>query len=595
MLRALFVFLFALLFSRRIENPESSTSAAREKDGSIQQNSYPSLFVVGMDLSQVAGAALLRSRLGELPMRNYTVTLFLEELESRDLLSVGVLPADPLLDPAAGHAPFHPPKEAPPTHHPGRSSGGITPLNPNWYTPDQIRSAYGFNQVSLTGAGQTIAIIDVYNDPNIFNDANVFSAQFGLPQLTPQTFIKLNEYGNSNGPFPATNSAWSSEISLDVEWAHAIAPQANIVLVEANSESTSDVFQAMLTAQNYVGVTDSRTGKLDPVTVVSMSWGYNESNRYMQSNMTTYDKNYLSPSRPITFVAATLDNGSRYGVYWPAISPNVVGVGGTVLTLNSSGGYGSETGWSYSTGGISKYEVRPTYQNLVPYGLTALPANRMNPDVSYAATNFAAYDTVGTYHGWFQAGGTSAGTPQWAGLIALVDQGREEIGGQPLNSTQTLQTLYHFAGSQYFHDITSGSNGAYTAGPGYDLVTGIGTPIANNLIPAMIGYVPPASLAASTVSPAAESPDKGSPPLLKGEMTSIEPPSALQFSSNGALLDLLPATEGPTQNVPDNPMSPVDQFWVAYGNWLGNNSFGHRDATTVAGLSARFYLHRADE
>ncbi len=520
-------------------------------------------------------------------MRNYTVKLFLEELESRELLSVGVLPADPLLDPAAGHAPFHPPKEAPPTNHPGRSSGGTTPLNPNWYTPDQIRSAYGFNQVSLTGTGQTIAIIDVYNDPNIFNDANVFSAQFGLPQLTPQTFIKLNEYGNSNGPFPATNSAWSSEISLDVEWAHAIAPQAKIVLVEANSESTSDVFQAMLTARSYSGVT-----------VVSMSWGYNESNADMRSRMATYDSTYLTTPAghtPITFVAATLDSGSRYGVFWPAISPNVVGVGGTVLTLNSSGGYGSETGWSYSTGGISKYEVRPSYQNLVPYGLAALPANRMNPDVSYAATNFAAYDTVGTYHGWFQAGGTSAGTPQWAGLIALVDQGRVTSGRLPLNSTQTLQTLYQFAGPQYFHDITSGSNGAYTAGPGYDLVTGIGTPIANNLIPAMMGYVPTASLASSTVSPAAESQDKESSPLQKGEMTSIESPSVLQFSSNGASLDLLPATEGPTQSVPDNAMSPVDQFWVAYGNWLGNNSFGHHDATTVAGLSARFYLHRTDE
>ena len=267
---------------------------------------------------------------------------------------------------------------------------------------------------NTAGKGQTIAIIDVYDDPNILSDANTFSNQFGLPQFNTgqansPTFVKLNENGQNitsepkGVPHPQTNSAWSSEISLDVESAHAIAPQANIVLIEANSESTSDVFKAMNVARNYAGVD-----------VVSMSWGYNESNL---PGIQGDDSQYLTTPTghtPITFVAATLDNGSRYGVFWPAISPNVVGVGGTVLTLKN-GGYGSETGWSYSTGGISKYETQPSYQNGV---VTQSATMRTNPDVSYAATNFAAYDTVGTYHGWFQAGGTSAGTPQWAGLIA---------------------------------------------------------------------------------------------------------------------------------------------------------------------------------
>src|SRR6185437_8852202 len=442
-------------------------------------------------------------------MKRDRIRLVLEELECRALLSASVVPVEPMLGSEATHDALHAakhvssehqtPKAIPAIHSQakqGRTSSSPTALNPAWFTPDQIRQAYGFSQVpafndpnipndynNTAGKGQTIAIVDVYDDPNILSDANVFSRQFGLPQFNTgqtnsPTFVKLNENNQeitnepAGVPHPQTNSAWSSEISLDVEWAHAIAPQANIVLVEANSSSTSDVFKAMDTARNYPGVS-----------VVSMSWGYWEGANYMRSNMPGDDAAHLpiptpsNPVAPITYVAATLDNGSspyENNVYWPAISPNVVGVGGTVLTLKN-GGYGSETGWAYSTGGISKYEPEPGYQNKV------LPQSTMrgNPDVSYAATNFAAYDTVGTYHGWFQAGGTSAGTPQWAALIALAAQER----GAPLNSTQTLDALYQLAGNRSdFNDILTGSNGAYQAGTGYDLVTGLGTPVANQLI-----------------------------------------------------------------------------------------------------------------
>lgn len=566
-------------------------------------------------------------------MSKRIVTLFLEELESRDLLSVGALPADPPLDPAAGHAPLHAPKEVPPKHHPGGSSGGSsTPLNPDWFMPDQIRAAYGFDQIpkvnstTIDGAGQTIAIIDVYDDPNILSDANTFSSQFGLPQFNQKsnpegthspTFIKLNEDGQdiTNVPsdselVPRTNSAWSSEISLDVEWAHAIAPQANIVLIEANSESTSDVFQAMSLAQ---GPLEDSSGDSYVANVVSMSWGYNESNSFMGSYMTGYDSTYLPPDHHITFVAATLDNGSHFGVYWPAISPNVVGVGGTVLKLNASGGYGSETGWSKSTGGISKYEPRPSYQDgIVPFGFTTTPTNRMNPDVAYAATNFAAYDTVGTYRGWFQAGGTSAGTPQWAGLIALADQERVVSHKQPLNSTETLTGLYQLANLQfdnpdsysYFHDITAGNNG-YRAGTGYDLVTGIGTPIANNLIPALANYSSLHPAAPSTVSPPAATttallPAIVPPAAVPPEVASFANPGGQQvnpllpgvlLSSDGAMLGHWSMTEGARQYGLDNQASPIDQFWVAYANWLGNDSSWQRDAMTAAGLTARSYFH----
>jgi subtilase family serine protease len=447
-------------------------------------------------------------------MKRKKTLLILEELECRDLLSAGILPTQPLLA-LARDVSLHAAQEAAAWHHATDAVAGIlltaiknqpasrfSSLNPAWYTPAQIQQAYGFSAVpglasnynNTAGKGQTIAIIDVYDDPNILSDTNTFSSKFGLPQFNQTgnanspTFTKLNENGQNitsepkGVPHPQLNSAWTTEISLDVEWAHAIAPQANIVLVEANSESTSDVFKAMQTAETYPGVN-----------VVSMSWGYNESSSFMQSNLAAYDAKYLT-TPGVTFVAATLDNGSRYGVFWPAISPNVVGVGGTILTLNSSGGYGGETGWSYSTGGISKYETQPSYQKGV---VTQSNTMRGNPDVSYAAANFAVYDTAGGYNGWYAASGTSAGTPQWAALIALVDQERLASGLPSLGSAQTLDALYQLAGQQfnsapgtyaYFHDITSGSNGAYKAGTGYDLVTGLGTPVANQLIPALASY-----------------------------------------------------------------------------------------------------------
>ncbi len=396
-------------------------------------------------------------------MTRARIRLILEELECRDLLSASILPVEPLLGPPAPHDSLHAAKQLPPEQQSaqalpgihlqpakGSSPAGISGLNPAWFTPDQIRQAYGFNQVpafaadynNTAGKGQTIAIVDVYDDPNILSDANTFSNQFGLPnfntgQANSPTFLKLNESGQNitSEPkgisHPQTNSSWSSEISLDVEWAHAIAPQANIVLVEANSTSTSDVFKAMQTAQTYGPVTDS-SGQKDPVSVVSMSWGYWEGASNMASNMSTYDSKYLTTPAghtPITFVAATLDNGSspyEYNVYWPAISPKVLAVGGTNLTTDAAGNYGGETAWKYSTGGISKYEAQPSYQNGI---VTQNTTMRTNPDVAYAASGFATYDTVGGYTGWFNASGTSAGTPQWAALVALADQ--ELRGEQP--------------------------------------------------------------------------------------------------------------------------------------------------------------------
>jgi hypothetical protein len=394
----------------------------------------------------------------------------LERLEARELLST----ATPLYviestqQEAAALASKNHPASPPASAPPG-------------YSPSQISQAYGFNQISFptangtvqgNGSGQTIAIVDAYNDPNIYSNLKTFDSQFGLanPNFTVlnqsgQT-ISSNGVSNSKVTPPANNSSWAVEEALDVEWAHAMAPAANIVLIEANSASMSDLLTAVQTAGAHSGVS-----------VVSMSWGGSEA-----SNEAGYDGAFTAPG--VTYVASSGDNGAPPS--YPAVSPNVLAVGGTSLTLNSSGGIASETAWSGSGGGISSYEPLPSYQpgTYSNGSATGTSSMRMSPDVSYDAdpnTGVAVYDTYG-YSGWLEVGGTSAGAPQWSALIAIANQGRALAGeGTLTGATQTLPMIYQMPSSN-FHDITSGSNGTYSAGSGYDLVTGRGTPIANDVV-----------------------------------------------------------------------------------------------------------------
>ena len=332
-------------------------------------------------------------------------------------------------------------------------------------TPSMIRHAYGFDQLTLTGAGQTIAIVDAYDDPNIETDLAVFSQKFGLPNAD---FTKVVA---STGT-PAFNASWAYEIALDVEWAHAIAPGAKIVLVEAASASYPDLLKAVDTA---VGL---------GANIVSMSWGGGESASDVANNA-----HFNHPG--VTFTAAAGDAGK--GTLGPSSSPYVVAVGGTTLSTDPLGNRMSETAWSGSGGGVSTYQSRPNYQ------LGFNPSNhRASPDVSYDAsptTGFQVYNSTG--YGWAVVAGTSAGAPQWAGLFALVNQGRAQIGRAPIgNGLQygVNNALYALAGgSKYtnaggnFHDVSIGGNG-YGAGPGYDLVTGLGSPAANRLIPSLINF-----------------------------------------------------------------------------------------------------------
>jgi hypothetical protein len=336
------------------------------------------------------------------------------------------------------------------------------------YTPAQIQQAYRFNKIAFNGvagngAGETIAIVDAYDDPNIQADLNVFDTQFGLPGTT---VTRVSQAGGTTYPAADSTGGWELEESLDVEWAHAVAPGAKIMLVEASSPNDSD----LLTAVSYAAA---------HANVVSMSWGGGEF-----SGQTSYDSDFSRAG--VSFVASSGDNGAP--ISWPAASPNVLAVGGTALTLGAGSAWSSETGWSGSGGGPSAEEVQPAFQ----HGVVTQTTMRANPDVAYDAnpsTGFATYDSYnysGTSYGWLQVGGTSAGAPQWAGLLAIADQGRAASGQPALNSAspqEVMTTLYKNPGD--FHDITSGtSTGSpnYTAGPGYDYVTGMGSPLADLVI-----------------------------------------------------------------------------------------------------------------
>jgi subtilase family serine protease len=386
----------------------------------------------------------------------------MEMLESRSMLSATV---EPLAQPLSGI---------------GTSSG---------LTVSQIETAYALTGVTgsngtAAGAGQTIAIIDAYNDPDIKSDLATFDSSMGLPVAN---LTVVNQSGGTS--LPASNASWSLEISLDVEWAHAIAPGANILLVEASSSNLNDLLAAVNYARN-----------VSSVSVVSMSWGTSE---FMGE--TQDDSYFTTPAGHIgiSFVASSGDSGSP-GL-WPAMSTNVLAVGGTTLTTTSNGTYVSETAWSDSGGGTSVFEPEPSYQSGVQS-----TGMRTSPDVSYNAnpsTGYAVYDSVayGGTSGWSEVGGTSAGAPQWAGLIAIADQGRVAASQSTLNGAQAA--LYSLSSSD-FHDITSGSNGGYSATTGYDEVTGRGTPVGNLIISGLEAYT--ASSSSSSGSSGSGSSGSGS-------------------------------------------------------------------------------------
>lgn len=333
---------------------------------------------------------------------------------------------------------------------------------PAGYGPVHMLRAYNFRGVKDGGGGQTIAIVDAFDDPSAESDLGVFSAQFGLPACTTDNGCFQLVYAGGTRP-PADAAGWSNEVAIDIQWAHAIAPAAKIMLVEAQSNSLSDLYVAIDTAVSM------------GANVVSMSWGGSEYSAEIYA-----DTHFNVPG--VIFLSSTGDYG--HYIEYPAASPFVVSVGGTSLAIDSTATWVSETAWSGSGGGASRYEAEPSYQMRVQ-----TTGRRTIPDVAYDADPYtgvpaySSYACVACYTGWNEWGGTSIGCPQWAALFARVNSIRLLEGKAVLTLPQTL--LYA-APAAAFHDIVSGNNGfcgaACNAGPGYDRVTGLGSPIADVLI-----------------------------------------------------------------------------------------------------------------
>jgi subtilase family serine protease len=351
-------------------------------------------------------------------------------------------------------------------------------------TPAQIKRAYGFDQVNNQGKGQTIAIIDAFDHPNVEQDLATFDKQFNLPECTTRNrcFQKVFACGtfacNTN---PGTNdpnySFWALEIALDVEWAHAIAPKANIVLVEV-ANGTLDVL---------VDGVDVAVKPPYSANVVSMSWGGAE----FQSETGPEDGHFAAAH--VTFFAGAGDSG--HGTLYPAASHLVMSVGATTLDVDNEGNYQSEKAWKGTGGGISPFEREPPYQSAYP-----IPNDpqmmRGTPDVAYDGnpnTGVAVFDSVpnGGATGWFQVGGTSIGPPQWSALVAIANSLRAVDNKPALTGKHGFlyDAVQDFDGNMTFHDISNGRDGncgkQCHARSGYDYVTGLGTARADLLIPAL--------------------------------------------------------------------------------------------------------------
>ncbi len=410
----------------------------------------------------------------------------LEQLEQRTLLSVGLQFDHVVASSGVGNnVPFV-----------RLPAGSSTPPD-NAFNPTQIKQAYGIDQVkdkgiTQDGTGETIAIIDAFDDPKfvsrnnsadvsqdpnfLASDLHQFDLQYNLPEPAG-FFTKVDQTGGTN--YPIGDTGWGTEIALDVEWVHALAPGAKIILVEANSNYDSDLLNgAAVWARDHSGAQ-----------VVTMSFGGDESGGDPTTNSI-----FQSPAdHGITWLASTGDSGVPGG--YPSFSPNVVAVGGTTLTA-PGGVYGSESGWSGSGGGISADESQPSYQQglLIHSGNTVINQNgkRATPDVAFDAdlnSGVAVCDSYsqGTDYPWIRVGGTSFSSPAWAAMMGITDEIRANHGLPSLDGPSgTLPTLYQIYNtpSRYaydFHDVTAGSNG-YSAATGYDLVTGMGSPKANTLL-----------------------------------------------------------------------------------------------------------------
>lgn len=319
--------------------------------------------------------------------------------------------------------------------------------NPDGYGPADLHDAYGLSTLATTaGAGQTVAIIDAYDDPNAEADLGVYRSQYGLPPCTTANgcFLRVNQRGA--GSLPPADPSWAQEISLDLDMASAICPNCQILLVEADSNSLTDLGTAVDEAV-ALGATQ-----------VSNSYGVSE---YAQE--AGDEAPYDHPGVAIT--ASSGDQG--YGVQFPAASRYVTAVGGTSLKQDPAapGGW-AETAWSEAGSGCSAYIAKPAWQTDTGC------SQRTVADVAAVAdpnTGVAVYDSYQDSGGWMVFGGTSVSAPIVAGFDALIGAG-------------AASPSYAYAHAGSYRDVIAGANArscspAYlcTAGPSYDGPTGLGT------------------------------------------------------------------------------------------------------------------------
>jgi hypothetical protein len=434
----------------------------------------------------------------------------LESLETRTLLSASAVPAN-LLHLMA-------------TRDVTKADRIFNGANVAPFAPNSLRTAYGVNRIQFpngsggfvkgNGAGQTIAIIDAGLDPFIAADLHTFDSISALPD--PPSFTVLNQNGGTDLSAVPPNSS-AVETSLDVEWAHSIAPGANIVLFEANSLNFLNTGAAYLTAANPA--TYTALG-LTPAGVISNSFGANETGTLQEpfrgtigaSSEASLDAMFYQPVSAAGKVTGVFSSGDDAAQNFPSTSPYVLSVGGSTLTAKTTPfgvAYSSETAWSAvpaqeivlapgitiptqptgeagSGGGTALFEPVPTFQS--NFGIN-VGGNRATPDVSWDANPASGVyitdtlDAPGSPVFPFIIGGTSLSAPLWAGLLTDVNQGRALLGEGPLANAQ--EAVYKVPATD-FHDITSGNNIPATAGVGYDEVTGRGTPIANLLVPDLV-------------------------------------------------------------------------------------------------------------
>ena len=378
----------------------------------------------------------------------------------------------------------------------------------NCYTPLQYRQAYDLNplyRAGVTGKGRTIVIVDSFGSPTIQHDLDVYSAQFGIPS----THVQVVKWGDVP-PFDPTNpdhTGWAGESTLDVEMAHAVAPDAHILLVETGVAETEGVtgLPEMMDAEK--SLVDHGVGD-----VITQSFGATENTfpgfdqgdfssiqnlRYAYKDAQRHGVTVLASSGDGGATDATADGSSDYPYRvnsWPSSDPLVTSIGGTQLHLDDAGNRTAPDSvyndYGAGGGGQSHVFARPLYQN----GVRQVVGDRRGtPDISMSAAVdggawvYSSFDPTAV--GWDVYGGTSEASPLFSGIVALADQ----VAGHRVGDIH--QALYALAkGSPKFSgivDVADGTNNSYdgvtgyTAVKGYDMATGVGTLDAARFVPAL--------------------------------------------------------------------------------------------------------------